>query len=251
MTKPILRGPFSFILNVPGTHLVLRPFASNPPLAISTYVFKSAPSRVVWFGRTVEQRYKEIGNAVAAAAAAAIHCDELNLALEWLEQGRPIIWGRILRLRTALDNLRQQKLMDQRGFLARWSLQAPSKTQSSSAIGTPEEIAQVHRRLADEYEDAVKRIRSFPDFTEFLRPKKSASLRSAVVSGPVVIENADVSGCDPLVLCPHWFRVCHVTLPGLQASVAREMQFEIADAFIDTTSRMIRWSGQGKHRITR
>ena len=66
--------------------------------------------RVVWLGRTVEQRYQDIssiGNAVAEAAAAAISLGEPNLALEWLEQGRSIVWGQILQLRTPLNNLRQ------------------------------------------------------------------------------------------------------------------------------------------------
>jgi len=52
--------------------------------------------RIVWLGRTVDQRYQDvssIGTAVTEATAAAISLGELNLALEWLEQGRSIVWG--------------------------------------------------------------------------------------------------------------------------------------------------------------
>ena len=52
--------------------------------------------RVVWFGNTFDQRYKYIAgmdSAVADAAAAAVSFGKFNLALEWLAQGRSIVWG--------------------------------------------------------------------------------------------------------------------------------------------------------------
>lgn len=77
------------------------------------------------------------------------------------------------------------------------------------------------------YEGIVNRIRSFPDFGEFLLPRKSASLCSAAVSGPVVIVNAHMSRCDALILRPGSSQVCHVALPELQVSAAREMQLQL------------------------
>jgi hypothetical protein len=75
--------------------------------------------RLIWLGRTVEQRYNnipDIGDAITDAAAAAIHFSRFDLALEWLEQGRSIVWGQMLQLRPPLENLRQL-LMKQRRFL--------------------------------------------------------------------------------------------------------------------------------------
>ena len=109
--------------NLPGPHLALHSrFTGGPPVGRSLLPGRSNEildaystlidllPRVVWLGRTVEQRYQDIssiGDAVAEAAAAAISLGEPNLALEWLEQGRSIVWGQILQLRTPLGDLRQ------------------------------------------------------------------------------------------------------------------------------------------------
>ena len=196
--------------------------------------------RVVWLGRTVEQRYKDIsiiGDAVSGAAAAAIHLGKFSLALEWLEQGRSIVWGQILQLRTPLENLRQYHPFEA-GELERISRALESAAtvgslhhsnlSDVSASQTPEEAAQAHRRLADEYEGVIERIRGLPDFSEFLLPRKSASLCSAAVSGPVVIVNVHTSRCDALILHPHSSQVSHVALSGLQVSATREMQVQMA-----------------------
>jgi hypothetical protein len=66
--------------------------------------------RVVWLGNTVEQRFKDIpriDKAIAGAVMAAIRFGAAELALEWMEQGRSIVWGQMLQLRTPLDELRQ------------------------------------------------------------------------------------------------------------------------------------------------
>ena len=192
---------------------------------------------MVWLGRTVEQRYEDISvirDAVMGAAAAAIHLSKFDLALEWLEQGRSIVWGQMLQLRTPLDNLCQHHPQEADGLekISR-ALESASMAQNlvHSDVATSqtlEEAAQAHRRLADEYDRIVKCIRSFPNFGDFLLPRKSASLCNAAISGPVVIVNAHAACCDALILHPHSSRVCHVVLPGLQASAVHDMQLQSA-----------------------
>ena len=191
--------------------------------------------RVVWLGRTVEQRHQDIssiGNAVAEAAAAAVALGEPNLALEWLEQGRSIVWGQILQLRTPLSNLRKRHPheADRLEKISR-ALESVGTDQSltqliPSSAGTSqtlEEAAQAHRRLAQEYERLVEHIRTFPDFGEFLLPPKSATLCSAAVSGPIVLVNLHEDRCDALILLPDSSYVSHVPLPALQASNVSKM----------------------------
>jgi hypothetical protein len=63
---------------------------SNGTITAYSVVIDLLP-RVVWLGRTVEQRYKDIstlGDIVTDAAAAAVHLGNFDLALEWLVQGR-------------------------------------------------------------------------------------------------------------------------------------------------------------------
>jgi hypothetical protein len=145
------------------------------------------------------------------------------------------VWGQILRLRNPLDELRQHhpndanelekisRALDSAGVTHSDHLALPSN-------GTPqslEDVAQAHRRLADEYDRVLARIRNLPDFSEFLQPQKSTSLCSAAISGPVVIVNACESRCDALIVLPQSSQVSHVPLPRLQASVAQEMRVQL------------------------
>jgi len=186
--------------------------------------------RFVWLGRTVEQRYQSvasIGDAVAGAAAAAISLGEPNLALEWLEQGRSVVWGQILQLRTPLGDLREHHPQEadkldaiSRALESAGTVQNPdhSRPPNVDSSRTLEEVAQAHRRHADEYERLLKRIRGLPDFSDFLLPPKSASLCHAAASGPIVVVNTYKNRCDALILLPNSSQVSHVSLPQLQVS---------------------------------
>ena len=118
------------------------------------------------------------------------------------------------------------KLTDSRRFLARWSLQAWPKAPinrapRADASQTPEEVAQTHRRLAEEYERLLEHIRGLPDFSDFLLPPKSASLCNAAVSGPIVVVNTHEDRCDALILLPNSSQVSHVPLPELRVSYVK------------------------------
>jgi hypothetical protein len=214
------------------------PIRSNETIDAYSTLIDLLP-HIVWLGRTVEQRFKDIstiGDAVTDAAAAAIHIGRFDLALEWLEQGRSVVWGQMLRLRNPLDELRQRhpneanelekisRALDSAGATHSDQL-APSSNDTPRSL---EEVAQAHRRLAEEYDHALARIRRLAGFGEFLKPEKSASLCSAAISGPVVIVNAHKSRCDALILLPHSPQVSHVPLPGLQLSVAQKMRIQLA-----------------------
>jgi len=193
---------------------------------------------VVWLGRTVDQRHKDVprtGNAVADAVNAAIHFGRSDLALEWVEQGRSIVWGQILRLRTPLDELRQHHPNEAN------ELERNSRALDASGVPHPgnllqstdgasqslEEVAQAHRRLAEEYDFILTRIRSLPGYSEFLQPTKFTSLCDTATSGPVVVVNSHETRCDALILLPCTSQVSHVSLPTLRVSAAREMQLQL------------------------
>ncbi|KAG9103636.1 hypothetical protein FRC07_009955, partial [Ceratobasidium sp. 392] len=64
--------------------------------------------QVVWLGMTIEQRYVQVTGiaykTLEAAVVAAI-CETYDEALEWLEQGRSIVWSQLLQLHSPLDEL--------------------------------------------------------------------------------------------------------------------------------------------------
>jgi len=184
--------------------------------------------RIAWLGGTVEQRYIScMGNVMADAVQTAIHFRKLNLALEWMEQGRSIVWGQMLQLRTPLDELHKSH-PDEAASLGKISRALDSAAISNSDHFDPlAEVAEAHRRLAKEYGRTLVCIRDLPGFSEFLLPEKSASLCGAATSGPVITVNVHEARCDALIVLPHSSQVSHVPLPALQLSVVQDMHFQL------------------------
>ncbi|THU81011.1 TPR-like protein [Dendrothele bispora CBS 962.96] len=169
---------------------------------------------------------------INAAAAMAISVGDLPKAVEWLEEGRSVIWKQILQLHTPLDELRQQ-CPDIADDLLRVSLDlANAGTSSFRDNGSEinhkdaEEEAQHHRRLAAKYEGLLQQVRELDDFGSFLRPKKFSELAPAARNGPVVIINVHESGCGALVVCPST-DVIHVPLPMISSGEAAKMHSDL------------------------
>ncbi|KAB5591218.1 Aromatic di-alanine and TPR containing protein [Ceratobasidium theobromae] len=178
---------------------------------------------LVWLGATITQRYddiKSIGDRVLEAVAAAIHAQEYSLALEWLEQGRSIVWNQTLQLRTPLDDLSSAnaELANKLRLVANELHTASTYFESlslSDNTTTLEESSQRHRRLAEQYERLIKEVRQIPGFEAFLRPRKASELVCVARSGPVVVINVHTSRCDALVLLPEVNHVVHISLPNM------------------------------------
>ncbi|KAG8728637.1 hypothetical protein FRC12_021606, partial [Ceratobasidium sp. 428] len=63
----------------------------------------------VWLGTSLQRRFEcltpRIQAVISEAAVAAILASRYDLAVEWLEQGRCLVWSQMLQLRTPLDSL--------------------------------------------------------------------------------------------------------------------------------------------------
>src|SRR6202041_791906 len=80
------------------------------PSALEAYTaaFELLP-RLSWVGLSIASRHHGLLQARTLAcdsAATAILANDLQKALEWLEQGRSILWGQLLQLRSPVDDLR-------------------------------------------------------------------------------------------------------------------------------------------------
>ncbi|CUA74678.1 Protein kinase rad3 [Rhizoctonia solani] len=168
--------------------------------------------QLVWLGASISQRYDDVrmtGDLAVEAAANAIQVGEYRLAVEWLEQGRSIVWNQILQLRTPLDHLHATNPL-----LAEKITQVASKLNSTSSQNL-EQIAQEHRRTALEYERLISEARQLPGFGDFLRPKKVSELMRVARHGPVVMINVHASHCDALIILPEQQGIMHVPLTNL------------------------------------
>ncbi|KAF8155198.1 CHAT domain-containing protein [Mycena galopus ATCC 62051] len=201
---------------------------------------------VAWLGLSINDRYHQItraGSVVRDAAAAAISSGQPGKAVEWLEQGRSIIWGQLLNLRTPVDDLRQKypQLADELIFLSTQLAGATtrkndSKLSTSADQHSLQSIGQQAHVNAQKRDALVKKIRELDGFEQFLSPKTISELMPAAQKGPVVLLNVGQASCDALVL--HFSNgVTHVPLP--------EFTLRQAEALTKSLNYLMPYMGRG------
>ncbi|TFK37832.1 CHAT domain-containing protein [Crucibulum laeve] len=165
--------------------------------------------QVVWLGETIKNRHmrlQEISDLSNAAAATAFCAGKYQTAVEWLEQGRCIIWNEINQLRTPLDDLQRVKP----------SLAEEFMHQVNS-----------HRQLVDTRNTFLNEIRGLDGFENFLHPPNYCDLENAIpASGLLIIVNVHQHRCDALSLRPSESPV-HTTLNNFSYSKAEALRREL------------------------
>jgi tetratricopeptide (TPR) repeat protein len=181
---------------------------------------------VAWMGMSVFDRQAalyEFGNVVREAAGAAIAAGEYTTAVEWLEEGRTVVWAQLLKLRTPLDQLRE-KLPELVERLEQVSKGLDSHQNSSIY---DEEAVQRRHSLTSEWEALVAKVREHPEFKNFLRPRKFSELATAASAGPIVIINVCHSRCDALIVTNEKNEPLYVPLPELSVEKITSMRSDL------------------------
>ncbi|KAF8436638.1 CHAT domain-containing protein [Boletus edulis BED1] len=220
--------------------------------------------QLAWIGLSLTHRYAELkqgADVVCEAAAAALDEGFPELAVEWLEQGRSIVWGELLQLRGSYEQLssaypdhgrRLQELsaaLDDAGATREKSLSTFLESTDNAmqrATQTLQQEAHRHRTLAMKRDKLLQEIRRLPGFERFFLPKDFLQLRASAHSGPVVMLNAAETRCDALILLADVDHVIHVPLPkfnlkrsmGLQNMLGRLLGDARATSFDDRTGRV-------------
>ncbi|KAF8751653.1 TPR-like protein [Rhizoctonia solani] len=212
-----------------GQMLLLQ---EESPLEAYKIAFAIIP-QVVWIGTTIDQRYKEvapISRLATQAVASAIAEKDYKLALEWFEEGRSIVWGQVLQLRTSLDQLREvdqalaEEMQKVGKALNRIASLKSSHSNPSTQPNVPEHMAQSHHRLAEDWDRLLGRIRQLDGFSDFLRPKKANSLLRAARNGHVIIINVHDTACNALIIRGDRAALDCVPLPELCYQKALDAQ---------------------------
>ncbi|KAF7359748.1 CHAT domain-containing protein [Mycena venus] len=176
---------------------------------------------LAWLGLSINDRHHQImqaGSVVRDAAAAAISSGHPRQAVEWLEQGRSIVWGQLLNLRTPVEDL-SQKYPDlaNQFILLSAQLQGATGRRNDPQFSDSGNHQPLESTTQQSHENALKRdmllkkIRELEGFQRFLLPKTISDLVPAAQRGPVVFLSAGQSLCHALVL--HFDdRVTHVPL---------------------------------------
>ncbi|KAJ7841272.1 CHAT domain-containing protein [Mycena leptocephala] len=185
---------------------------------------------LAWLGLSIKDRHHHIGRAgkvARNAATAAIAAGSLGKAVEWLEQGRSIIWGQLLNLRTPVDDLRQAHPLLANQFIS-LSVRLEGTSTRNSEKGTthsstPPLNAQPSHDLALERNTLLKEIRRLEGFDRFLLPKTISELSAAALGGSVVVLNLSDDRCDALVLLPGALDVVHIFLSEFTPELAENL----------------------------
>ena len=206
--------------------------------------------QLAWIGLSLTHRYSELtrgADVVREAAAVALESGLPETAVEWLEQGRSIIWGELLQLRNSYEELssahpdharRLRELsaaLEHASSTHEKSLSALSELTPSAAYHVTPSLqmeADTHRMLAIERDKLLQEIRCFPGFERFLLHKEFSRLRASAHSGPVVVLNATESRCDALIVLADVDHAIHVPLPNFtlkQSTVLQNMLEKLLD----------------------
>jgi hypothetical protein len=182
---------------------------------------------LAWLGLSVSDRHHhllEASEMVRDAAAVAIISGHYSQAVEWLEQGRSVIWNQVLNLRTPTDLLKKShpRLADQLLSLSFKLDQSGTRTADpestkDSELQSLQSIADQAHQNALAREKLIKQIQKLEGFERFLLPKNISELSQAAQQGPVVILNSTETRCDALILKPgHNNEVIHIPLTNFQ-----------------------------------
>ncbi|TFK18595.1 hypothetical protein FA15DRAFT_249782 [Coprinopsis marcescibilis] len=189
-------------------------------------------SLVAGLEQTIHNRQlklRDISGLTLKAAAAACALGRPDRALEWLEQGRCLVWSQLNQLRPPLDELRlhDKDLAERIAVTSRAlesagsrSAERPDPSKGKSA----EDEALTHVQLANEWEDLLTTVRSIPGFENFLQPQPFSSLSAHLPdSGYVVVINVHEDRCDAIALASKLDSPIHIPLSHL--TLARGDEF--------------------------
>ncbi|QRV75571.1 CHAT domain protein [Ceratobasidium sp. AG-Ba] len=194
------------------------------PLAAYQAAFSLLP-RLVWIGQTIQHRHETmtaIRDLASQAAAWAISVNLYDLALEWLEQGRSVVWGQTLQLRNPFNDLflvdsrLAQKLRDIASRLDSAGSTLALQVSGEDVLRDVRLQTEHHNRLALEWEKLLEQARQIPGFESYMRPLKSKEIKQAAKDGPVVVINTHLTQCNAIIVMPMSQNIMNVPLDGVE-----------------------------------
>ncbi|KAF6744592.1 CHAT domain-containing protein [Ephemerocybe angulata] len=232
--------------------LLTHQYPQSPEILLS---FDTALGLLALFAgldRTVRGRYSQLQNTsdiALKAAAAACSLGREDKALEWLEQGRCLVWSQLNNLRTPLDDLQAcDATLARRISEVSSRLEVAGTSRDSSNIEMPlsqkisiEAEARAHMELAREWDDLLQTTRAIPGFESFLKPLSCSTLMANLPEeGPIVVINIDKSRCDAIALLAGLGEPLPIPLPNFSVEKANVYR---ADLKSQLQSRLLRARG--------
>jgi len=220
------------------TAAILSSVHDRSQCLIDFSLFVKLLTEVAGLEQTIHRRHTNLhghSDLVRSAVATALHFNRPDLALQWLEQSRCLVWNQINQLRTPINNLRTKSpsladhfikvasALESHGTRSILSIPSSHRTLAEE-IGIQDDTRN-HTLHAAEYSQLLHEIRSLPDFEDFLLPPKAIDLLSSLPSdGPVIIFNIHNARCDALALIAGLEKPQHIRLKGFGLVEAEKLQ---------------------------
>ncbi|KAF9000812.1 hypothetical protein BDQ17DRAFT_1426847 [Cyathus striatus] len=182
---------------------------------------------VAWIGETVSERHQKLStrsSLVNDAASAVISWSRLDLAIQWLEEGRNIVWSQLNTIRTPLDDLHEvrqdlagelraiSKELDELGSRSKKEANRITLNQKTNIQAE----ASLQRELAEKWSSTIDTVRTLEGFEGFLRPAKvSKLLEMERPRGTIVTINVSEKRCDALAIRHDSQEIVHIPLDDL------------------------------------
>ncbi|KAG8957468.1 hypothetical protein FRC03_010118 [Tulasnella sp. 419] len=176
------------------------------------------------------------------AAAQALTEGLPTMAIEFLERGRTLLWQQLGRYRSPLEKLGEvdQGLAEEFEQLSN-QLETLAVNQDSRKLSrlSQEEESRRYRRVWEEWELTVSKIRRVQGFSNFLQPVPFSILRQAASWGPVIVINISQHRSDAIIVLRDRDPAV-VPLPGARLADIRELAHQFSKAISITESRIKR-----------
>ncbi|KAF8991757.1 CHAT domain-containing protein [Cyathus striatus] len=224
--------------------------------------------RVAWLGYTIAHRHsqlKMISQLANEACAAALSLGEVIKAVEWLEQGRGIVWSQLNQLRTPLEDLEgmapdlAKSLAEISAKLEKAGSASKSDIPSTDVSGKLilQEEAQNQQEMARKRESLLEEIRKLAGFEDFLKPLPFSRLKAGIPEeGHVVLINVHYSRCDAIILCKNREKPIHIHLSDLSFDQVLDLQSNLRISIFteeksrsreERSGRVANWEHTGLH----
>jgi CHAT domain len=178
------------------------------------------------------------------AAACCLKLDRRDLAVELLEQGRGVLLGQALDVRTDLTELRAlrpelaTRFADLRDRLAAAETTPEHKSQplgpsaSESEAARASRAAEARRRIDGEFEAVIAEARGLPNMERFLLPPRISDLLPTEEHEIIAMITVDADQSHALLLTSAGIQV--VPLPGLSPAAVQSHTLEFMSALNQT-----------------
>jgi tetratricopeptide (TPR) repeat protein len=135
------------------------------------------------------------------AAARAVLLGRISQAVELLEEGRGIFWSQTLHLRaTVFDGIPAKDREILLRLLRQLEYGTRDTENSDQTVSQREEALERRRRLDEEVQALISKIRAYPGCSRFLMPAAFQNLFNSLPNGFVIILNASKIGHHVLLL---------------------------------------------------